>query len=91
MKMIGLFCLIVLLVAVMVSAVTVVWTRHQARVLFVQLTQLQGQRDALNIEFGQLELEQATWAEPRRIDNEARTKLGMFVPSPQDVHLVQQP
>jgi cell division protein FtsL len=91
MRVIGLFCLIVLLVAVVVSAVAVVWTRHQSRVLFVQLTQLQGQRDALNIEYGQLELEQATWAEPRRIDSEARTKLGMFMPSPQDVRLVRQP
>jgi cell division protein FtsL len=91
MRVIGLFCLAVLLIAVLVSAIAVVWTRHQTRVLFVQLTQLQGQRDALNIEYGQLELEQATWAEPRRIDNEARTKLGMFMPSPQDVHLVRQP
>jgi cell division protein FtsL len=79
------------LAVTMVSAVAVVWTRHQSRVLFVQLTQLQGQRDALNIEYGQLELEQATWAEPRRIDSEARTKLSMFAPRPQDVQLVRQP
>ncbi len=59
-----------------------VWTRHQSRVLFVQLTQLQGQRDDLNIEYGKLELEQATWAEPRRIDNEARSKLGMVHAEP---------
>jgi cell division protein FtsL len=91
MRLIGLLCLVILLAAVMVSAITVVWARHQTRVLFVQLTQLQGQRDALNIEYGQLELEQATWAEPRRIDSEARTKLGMFMPSPQDVRLVRQP
>jgi cell division protein FtsL len=89
MKAIGVFCLLLLLSAVMVSAVAVVWTRHQSRVLFVQLTQLQGQRDGLNIEYGQLELEQATWAEPRRIDDEARSKLGMFTPRPQDIRLVQ--
>jgi len=91
MRLIGFFCLMAVLLAVMVSSIAVVWTRHQSRVLFVQLTQLQGQRDALNIEYGQLELEQATWAEPRRIDDEARTKLGMFMPRPQDVQLVQQP
>jgi cell division protein FtsL len=91
MRAIGLFCLMALVVAMLVSAIAVVWTRHQTRVLFVQLTQLQGQRDALNIEYGQLELEQATWAEPRRIDSEARTKLGMFMPAPQDVQLVRQP
>lgn len=90
MKTIGIFCLLLLLAAMMVSAIAVVWTRHQSRALFVQLTQLQSQRDALNIEYGQLELEQATWAEPRRIDDEARTKLGMFMPRPQDTQLVRQ-
>jgi cell division protein FtsL len=90
MKAIGVFCLLLMLAAVMVSAIAVVWTRHQSRVLFVQLTQLQGRRDDLNIEYGQLELEQATWAEPRRIDTEARSKLDMSMPSPQNVRLVQQ-
>ncbi|GAB2587666.1 cell division protein FtsL [Dyella jejuensis] len=89
MKAIGIFSLLLLLAAVMITAIAVVWTRHQSRVLFVQLTQLQSQRDELNIEYGQLELEQATWAEPRRIDEEARTKLGMFMPRPQDVQLVR--
>lgn len=90
MKAIGIFSLLVLLAVVMVSAIAVVWTRHQSRTLFVQLSQLQSQRDALNIEYGQLELEQATWAEPRRIDSEARTRLGMITPRPQDVQLVRQ-
>jgi cell division protein FtsL len=90
MKAIGVFGLLIILTAVMASAIAVVWTRHQSRVLFVQLTQLQSQRDDLNIEYGRLELEQATWAEPRRIDDEARSKLGMFMPNPQDVRLVQR-
>ena len=89
MKAVGIFSLLLLLVATMVSAIAVVWTRHPSRALFVQFSQLQSQRDELNIEYGRLELEQATWAEPRRIDNEARTKLGMFTPRPQDVQLVR--
>jgi cell division protein FtsL len=67
-----------------------VWTRHESRVLFVELTRLQNQRDELNIEYGRLELEQATWAEPRRIDEEARSKLGMVTPKPQDIQLVRR-
>ena len=90
MKLIGTVFLLLLLAAAMFSAIGVVWTRHQSRALFVQLTQLQNQRDALNIEYGQLELEQATWAEPRRIDNEARSRLGMLAPRPQDIRLVSQ-
>jgi cell division protein FtsL len=82
--------LVLLLLAVLVSAIGVVWTRHESRVLFVELTQLQNQRDELNIEYGRLELEQATWGEPRRIDEEARTKLGMVTPQPQDIQLVRR-
>jgi cell division protein FtsL len=89
MKAIGALCLLTLLVAVLASALGVVWTRHESRVLFVNLTSLQNQRDELNIEYGKLELEQATYAEPRRIDDEARQKLGMVDPRPQDIRLLR--
>ncbi|KZC17238.1 cell division protein FtsL [Rhodanobacter sp. FW510-R12] len=89
MKAIGALCLMLLLVAVLASALGVVWTRHESRVLFVNLTALQNQRDELNIEYGKLELEQATYAEPRRIDDEARQKLGMIDPRPQDIRLLR--
>ncbi len=89
MKAIGALCLMLLLVAVLASALGVVWTRHESRVLFVNLTALQNQRDELNIEYGKLELEQATYAEPRRIDDEARQKLGMVDPRPQDIRLLR--
>ena len=90
MKAIGAFALLLLLAAVMVTAIGVVWTRHESRVLFVNLTALQNQRDDLNIEYGKLELEQATYAEPRRIDDEARQQLGMMDPRPQDIRLLTQ-
>ncbi len=88
MKAIGALALLLLLAAVMVTAIGVVWTRHESRVLFVNLTALQNQRDDLNIEYGKLELEQATYAEPRRIDDEARQQLGMMDPRPQDIRLL---
>ena len=89
MKAMGAAMVLALLVAVIASALGVVWTRHESRVLFVNLTALQNQRDELNIEYGKLELEQATYAEPRRIDDEARQKLGMVDPRPQDVRLLR--
>lgn len=89
MKAISALVSMVLLVAGIASALGVVWTRHESRVLFVQLTGLQNQRDDLNIEYGKLELEQATYAEPRRIDDEARQKLGMINPRPQDIRLLR--
>jgi cell division protein FtsL len=88
-RALGALCLLMLLIAVLASALGVVWTRHESRVLFVKLTALQNQRDELNIEYGKLELEQATYAEPRRIDDEARQKLGMVDPRPQDIRLLR--
>jgi len=88
-KLISTVICALLLVAAVASALGVVWTRHESRVLFVQLTQLQNQRDDLNIEYGRLELEQATYAEPRRIDDEARQMLGMVDPRPQDIRLLR--
>ncbi len=89
MKVVNALACLVLLLAMLASALGVVWTRHESRVLFVQLTGLQNQRDDLNIEYGRLELEQATYAEPRRIDDEARQKLGMIDPRPQDIRLLR--
>jgi len=90
MRIFGAIALTGLLCLVLITALGVVWTRHESRVLFVQLTSLQNQRDDLNVEYGRLELEQATWAEPRRIDEAARTKLGMVTPTPADIQLVRR-
>ena len=89
MKVISAAVSLILLFAVVTSALGVVWTRHESRVLFVQLTALQNHRDDSNIEYGRLELEQATYAEPRRIDDEARQQLGMVDPRPQDIRLLR--
>lgn len=89
MRVIGALLVFALLLAVIASALGVVWTQHESRVLFVSLTTMQNQRDDLNIEYGKLELEQATYAEPRRVDEEARQKLGMVDPRPQDIRLLR--
>lgn len=82
--------LLALLVAADVAtAIAVVQARHEHRQLFVQLSRLERARDELNIEFGRLQLEQATWAESHRIDQVARTRLGMGFPEAEDVVVVQ--
>lgn len=81
---------LLLLGAVLVSAIAVVWVRHEARAQFIELTQLQSQRDDLNVNFGRLELEQATWADPARIDRVAREQLHMVLPKPADIQLIRR-
>lgn len=79
----------VLLAANVISAIGVVHARHQHRQLFVELTRLEHDRDELNIEFGRLQLEQATWAESNRIDQVARERLGMKFPGAADIVVVR--
>ena len=81
--------LVLLIAANVVSAVGVVFARHEHRQLFIRLSKLEAARDELNIEFGRLQLEQATWAESNRIDQVARTRLGMVFPETRDIVVVR--
>lgn len=67
----------ILSVLVVSSALGVVYAKHQNRKLFVELNQLERARDEMNIEWGQLQLEQSTWSTHARIEKTARTKLNM--------------
>ena len=67
----------VLVIAVVMSALGVVYAKHQSRKLFVELNTLETERDRLNVEWGQLQLELNTWAAHSRIENKARKNLGM--------------
>jgi cell division protein FtsL len=75
--MLRLLALALLIAAIVASAVAVVYARHQSRALFVELRALERERDELNIDFGRLQLEQATLADTHRVEQVARTRLGM--------------
>jgi cell division protein FtsL len=79
----------VLVVANVVSAIGVAHARHEHRRLYGELTRLERARDELNIEFGRLQLEQATWAESHRIDQVARQRLGMKFPGTDEIVVVR--
>ncbi|KAF1706047.1 MULTISPECIES: cell division protein FtsL [Pseudoxanthomonas] len=83
------FLLVVLILGSIASAIGVVYARHRHRLLFVELSRLEKVRDELNIEFGRLQLEQATVAESNRIDQIARMRLGMKFPEAADVVVVR--
>ena len=70
----------VLVAAVMATALADVYAKHHSRTLFVELSRLNEERDALNIEWGRLQLEQSTWATHGRIEQVARERLGMMLP-----------
>ena len=65
---------------VLISALSVVHARHESRLLFVALQVEKANRDDLNIEFGQLQLEEGTWGTHGRVEQLARKKLNMRLP-----------
>ena len=66
-------------------------SRHQARKLFVELEREQANARAYETEFGQLQLEQSTWAMPVRVEKIAREQLRMQLPSAARTELVAMP
>ncbi len=74
-----------LILAVVLSAVAVVYSKHQSRKLFVELQALYQQIDELDIEWGRLQLEQSTWSSHGRIEEIARKKLNMTLPKANDI------
>ncbi len=70
------------------SALAIVYTRHESRRLFVELESLTAERDRLNIEWGQLQIEQSTWATHARIEQVAREALALSRPRPADIYVI---
>lgn len=84
-----LFVFSVLVTATIVSAIGVVYTRHEHRQSFIESSRLERERDELNIEFGRLQLEQATWAETSRIEQVAAEQLQMKFPQSADIVVIR--
>jgi cell division protein FtsL len=79
---------LLLLAVLVLCALSLVTSRHQARKLFVELEREQARTRAYETEFGQLQLEQSTWAMPVRIEKIAREQLRMQLPGPGRIEVV---
>ena len=74
--------------AALASAAGAIYSKHRARELFVELERLNVKRDNLEIEWGQLQLEQSAWSTHAFVENVAGSKLKMSTPPPKDIELV---
>jgi cell division protein FtsL len=70
------------------SAAGAVYLKHRARELFVELEQLNHRRDSLEIEWGQLQLEQSAWSTHAFVESVASKKLHMAMPPPREIEIV---
>ena len=76
-------------IAVMISALGVVYSRHESRKLFVELQSLQEQRDEMDVDWGRLQLEQSTWTTHGRVADTARERLNMVVPETKSIRILK--
>jgi len=80
---------LILVAAVVACALSVVSARHQARKLFVALQSEQARARALDVEWGQLQLEISTWLMHNRVEEVARDRLHMAVPGAGRIYVLQ--
>ena len=82
--------IIVFALVCVVSALALIKTKHEARKLFVELETLTDERDELNIEWGQLQIEQSTWATHARIEQVATDDLSLVRPESTEIYVIER-
>ena len=76
---------LILVIVALACALSIVASNHRARKLFIELDREQERMHALDVEWGQLQLEQSTWANHARVEKIAHEKLQMKTPLPSQV------
>ena len=79
---------LLLVIIAVFCAIGVVTSQHKARKLFSELQQEQERAKQMEVEWGQLQLEQSTWAMHARIEKVATAHLEMQVPDASRIQVV---
>ena len=79
---------LMLFCALIFSSLGLVNAQHKARKLYIELEQINQQAKQSDQEYGQLQLEQSTWAMHSRVEMIAAQQLQMQVPEPKRVQVV---
>jgi cell division protein FtsL len=83
------FLVPLLLLATVATAMAAAYARHESRRLFIELQQLQAERDEMNVEWGQLQLEQSTHTTHGKVEDAARKRLSMEIPRSDQVVILR--
>ena len=78
-----------LLVAVVICALSVVTSQHKARKLYIELQKEKEYAQQMEVEWGQLQLEQSTWATPARVEKVATQQLKMKLPKSGQIQFIK--
>ena len=79
---------LILLGILVACGLMLVTSQHQARKLYVELQKEQELAKQLDVEWGQLQLEQSTWATHARVEKLAVQALGMRVPAASRIQVI---
>lgn len=71
-----------------ICALSIVTSQHRVRKLRVELEEAQAVARQLAVEWGQLQLEQGTWAMHARVEKIATTQLRMHVPDAKHIRII---
>lgn len=82
---------LVLFLVLIMTALGAITSQHKSRKLYFELQQQQDAAKQYEVEWGQLQLEQSTWAMHARIEQIASQHLHMQVPDPKRIQLVVPP
>jgi cell division protein FtsL len=80
---------LLLLCLAIACALGVVSSQHKARKLFVELQKELELARQMEVEWGQLQLEQSTWAMPTRVEKVASQQLQMQLPRAEKIQFVR--
>ncbi len=80
---------IVLLCLCVACALGVVTSQHKARKLFVEMQKEKDRAQQMEVAWGQLQLEQSTWAMPTRVEKIASRQLQMQLPKGGQIQFVR--
>ena len=80
---------VLLLVLLVLGALSVVTSQHKARKLFLAMQQEKEHARQMEVEWGQLQLEQSTWAAPARVESIAAQRLQMSAPQKEQVRFIR--
>jgi cell division protein FtsL len=75
--------------AVIATATSVVYVKYLTRIEFVDLQAVRAARDALDVEWGRLRIEEAALATQTRVERTARQTLKMHLPRTGELRVVE--
>lgn len=81
--------LVLLFVAILISALSIVYVKDLNRRFFVQYQMLESVHDQIQVDWGKLLLEQGAWSAQSRVQEVAQSQLKMHAPSPQEIVLIK--